>query len=1135
MSLTQRGPAYSVDQNSRRVLDYWIWRELCSDGALDFSNDFQEASRNKNGVYRLPVNMCKNGGSDFAQFFRSRGLQPKKSGQSRGNTQYTNNVVTLYLGCINLFPIVEKLTKTQHPSGSTPQAWRYCYAVQLELTDDYRVSKILQHPNQFASKLSTSWTWAAQCCLGKGEALTPKNVISEQASLQNAFAERFRLIQGEDIDGSGVGAHLNDVMCQLVRYSAGLPTNDGDAFICFRLSGRDPDSFYLKDLYECEHAEGRAAMPRLSANGAAYLQRAWQLYGKQQIPLGAGNLYSGDASNGVSFFDVNSVVELSDPSKMPLGRFPSPRGRHLNFMQSLALNATTTQLDCENAGARIQAVNGPPGTGKTTLLRDIAASYIVEQAACMADMMARGTAKGHLGEENLQRLARYSVVFASNNNSAVANVIDGLTKIAGVDEEFRNELMELGFPNLANGDAILVAFQGGRKENVYMLLEKVRHMAEELEAERNSAEAERNSAFNDLKALREFQAAWQEAEDLRLALDYYCNGETLGQQQEEVQRRCVEVRNQFANSTEQYNSWNATYAQEMQNAAALCYFDEYARRHGIEYPGWTRFIARFSQRAALRYNAVVNDFNAAVYSHRQQLDWIRNQATAWGQECQRLGDASGSLESAFVSVRQRLVSMQEASQRVNLDPSSITVPDFSQGDYPALHGSTPWLCEAFEHAQRKLFVKAVRLRHRFLKQHVREINNMLDFFDDSYWKSVDWKGSSQKAPDLQKWATSWSMLTLCVPVIGTTFASVRRMIGSGSIGVLAIDEAGQALPESAFGAINRAKKVIVVGDPAQLEPIDKLETPIDGSLRYRFFNDCSCFDGRIEIPSDADATLSESVQTIADQCGTYFSYDGRSGSRRIGIPLCVNHRCGHPVIDISNSLSYHGRMVSPGDARIDAGELAAGQLTRNAHPVPSTTCYAAWFDVSPGMFGGYESGGGAMGSLKNYIPAEGRFVIVAIRELLRDAQITGLMKDDIVVLTPFRNCVEGLRRDLKEADLGDIGVQTVSSYQGQEAPVVFFVLGAGCVNQGAARWAVGKHNLVNVSVTRAKGRLYIVGDHGMYCGAGMPDTCGTVCAVLDGSPSGCVVLRDTVAAFINDVEARRSESGGVAWLRMFGY
>lgn len=1132
MSLAQGGPvypgpAYPVDQPSQKVLDYWMRRELFSDGALDFSNDFRDASRNKNGIYRLPAGVYADGGSNFAQFFYSLGLRPKKSGQSGGDTKYTNNVVTLYLGCINAFPIVEKLTNAQLPHDSARPALRYCYAVQLELTDDYRVSKILKYPDQFASKLSTSWTWAAQCCLGRGVALTPKDVISERESLQNAFVEFYDSIQGSDSDGSDVGAHLNDVMSQLVRYYAALPTDDDDAFICFRLSGRDPDSFYLKDLYECGHAEGRAAMPRLSANGAAYLQRAWQLYGKQTNPLGAGNLYSGNASNGVSFSDLNSVAWLSDPSKMPLGRFPSPRGRHLNFMQSLALNATTTQLDCENAGSRIQAVNGPPGTGKTTLLRDIAASYIVKQAACMADMMARGTAKGHLGEENLQRLARYSVVFASNNNSAVANVIDGLTKIAGVDEEFRDELMELGFPNLAGGDAILVAFQGGRKENVDMLLEKVSHMADKLDAEPNSA-------FNDLKALREFQMAWQEAENLRLALDYYCNGETLGQQQEEIQRQLGEVRNKFANSTEQYNSWNATYAQEMQNAAALRSFDGYARRHGIEYPGWTRFIARFSQRAALRYNAVVNDFNAAVYSHRQQLDWIRNQAAAWGQECQRLGDASGSLESALASVRQRLVSMQEASQRVNLDPGSIAVPDFSQRDYLALHGSTPWLCEAFEHAQKKLFVKAVRLRHQFLKQHVREIDRMTKFFGDSYWKSVDWKGSSQKAPDLNGWATSWSMLTLCVPVIGTTFASVRRMIGSGSIGVLAIDEAGQALPESAFGAINRAEKVIVVGDPAQLEPIDKLETPIDGLLRYHFFDDRSCFGDRIEIPADADATLSESVQTIADQCGIYFSDDGRSGSRRIGIPLCVNHRCGHPVIDISNGLSYHGRMVSPDDARTGAGELAA-------------TCYAAWFDVSPGMFGGCESGSGAAKALRNYIPAEGHFVIVAIRELLRHAPITGLTNDDIVVLTPFRNCVEGLRRDLKEAHLGNIGVQTVSSYQGQEAPVVFFVLGAGRVNQGAARWAVGKHNLVNVAVTRAKSRLYIVGDHDMYCGAGMPDTCETVCAVLDGSPSGCVVLRDTVAAFVNDVAARQSGSGGVggadgvdsvggaAWLRMFGY
>lgn len=59
-------------------------------------------------------------------------------------------------------------------------------------------------------------------------------------------------------------------------------------------------------------------------------------------------------------------------------------------------------------------------------------------------------------------------------------------------------------------------------------------------------------------------------------------------------------------------------------------------------------------------------------------------------------------------------------------------------------------------------------------------------------------------------------------------------------------------------------------------------------------------------------------------------------------------------------------------------------------------------------------------------------------------------------------------------------VGTVHTFQGKEAPIVFFVLGADKESSGAARWAVSEANIMNVAVTRAKEEFYVIGNKKLY-------------------------------------------------------
>jgi len=235
------------------------------------------------------------------------------------------------------------------------------------------------------------------------------------------------------------------------------------------------------------------------------------------------------------------------------------------------------------------------------------------------------------------------------------------------------------------------------------------------------------------------------------------------------------------------------------------------------------------------------------------------------------------------------------------------------GDREERERQAPWSDDEWNHARTELFLAALSLHRAFLVHAAGPMRESLDGAMDIL---------SGRAPsDLPADAAlaAWQALFLLVPVVSTTFASVSRMfepLEAEALGWLLVDEAGQATPQNAVGALWRCRRAVVVGDPLQLEPITTIPFKVEQAIRTHHGVDEEWLTGR------------ESVQSLADRLNRLGTTLG--GVERpvwVGTPLSVHRRCDEPMFGLSNAIAYDGLMI-------DATDPALAQSLREplSHP-----------------------------------------------------------------------------------------------------------------------------------------------------------------------------------------------------------
>ncbi|MGO4527285.1 DEAD/DEAH box helicase [Microvirga sp. 2MCAF35] len=806
--------------------------------------------------------------------------------------------------------------------------------------------------------------------------------------------------------------------------------------------------------------------------------------------------------------DLRRIEPVVAPGLVPTSRWPAQCGHPLVLLQQAAVNQARAELGRADG---IMGVNGPPGTGKTTLLRDLVASCVVDRASAMAafdDPESAFTSSGQkvmVGSNAFLHLYRldpslkgHEILVASSNNKAVENVSrelplkkefgraeeikyftsisDHLANSRDPDDEEGKEaeaietwgLISAVLGNSKNRAAFQQKFWWDEERGLRIYLkaakgDSVAHKVSDEKGkiiEKTPVVVVREKPASGADAAARWQKARSRFQTLKQAI------ESDLERLEGLRAACLrlpEERNKLASLREQHTTV------ENQLAHAKHLLDKRISEHAkLSEEGWQRESDRAN------HNLLRPGFFARLFGTASWKEWAkiaRDLAEQTRQAQERVAVAHAARADACTThdtlAAECAASAQQLSDLTGLISrikhmidevrteigSGIIDEDFFSRSHREMHLTAPWLPAALHRKREELFIAALEVQKAFIDASARKVMHNISALMGAM--------TAGAFPDEEKKALLgdlWSTLFMVIPVVSTTFASVDRMFGDlkpGSLGWLLVDEAGQAVPQAAVGAIMRAKRTIVVGDPLQVPPVVSLPDRLTSEI-------CAFF--KVDVAEWAAPTAS--TQTLADKASrTKASFRSDLGRRVVGMPLLVHRRCQDPMFTISNEIAY-------------AGEMVPAPKRKEPSPVGELLGPSCWFDID----GKAET---------KWCPDEGELVVRMLRQLAN----AGVEGPDLFVITPFKVIEQEMRRRL-EREQGILSafrakpeewvrdrVGTIHTFQGREAETVILLLGAPTVAQhGARKWAGTGPNILNVAVTRAKQNLYVVGSRGAWSG-----------------------------------------------------
>lgn len=896
---------------------------------------------------------------------------------------------------------------------------------------------------------------------------------------------------------------------------------------------------------------------------------------------------SGD-ENGEKMLEI--FADILDVRNAPTGKWPS------RFMPALMQQtAVNLAVSGDEKNGPVFSVNGPPGTGKTTLLKEIIVHNIIQKALLLSEYenpddafeecsFLYGEKKNHGYSDFYSKYYRlrndkindYSILVTSCNNTAVENITkelpleEGITGALASEEKdsdlFTEKLQEVlrlfkvkeseVSETLYRRDAIrngeyndiyfseyassllehggawgLISAALGKKSNIHQFYQKVMYNLD-VDFYNSTQSADRQESYQ--KAKKMFFDQKEKVDKLQRELVKNCDEEKqtrvfcaegkeciqklrqenvdkeallkdCNQRLEQLETQIKEQQSELSDKEHDFKLASTKLEEAQNNFKDIdCRYEEklkssIAVRDSISLGEklFFRRNAKVKEELAEKYAAEaqntkqeLENFKSVFEEQTRIFENIRLEKEGLYDDLEKAklekADLLQSISSVQSQIKDNVASIemwdnsvkkaredykdaleQRLKDAVDVDKFTVLNEIFmkallSNEEQASTNAQTanPWFTDHYNREREKLFYYALQLTKAFILQSrycLRNYRNLALLWQES---RVDKEKVSFHPVDREAcFASLLQSLFLLVPVISTTFASVGNFLRDiktpGAIGTLIVDEAGQAPPQMAVGALYRSRRAIIVGDPKQVEPVvlDDLQL-----LKKAYQDD-------VYKPYKSKQL---SVQQFVDRMNAYGTYmdNEENEPEWLGCPLVVHRRCISPMYEISNHISYNNTMRQKTKAPSKKKE--------------ATFCYTGskWINVT----------GKEKGKKNHFVEAQGKRVL----EILEIA----FSKSDnpsLFIITPFTTVKTGMIKYIENSLYHDHTtvlyqkracvkkwmyrcIGTVHTFQGKEANEVIFLLGcdSGKDSEGAINWV--NSNIVNVAVTRAKYRLYMIGD-----------------------------------------------------------